>query len=69
MLHERSTKGQFTRSIGHEILWFTVTVISLTDEGRLYEMDKVTLQFQIQILHGSLLTEKNTIYIQGMLKY
>lgn len=27
VLHEWSTMGQFTRSIGHEILWFTVTVI------------------------------------------
>lgn len=40
---ERSTMGQFTGSIGHEILWFTVTVISLSDERCLYEMDKVCL--------------------------
>lgn len=32
--------GQFTRSIGHEILWFTVTVISLSDERCLYERMK-----------------------------
>lgn len=43
VLHERRTMGQFTRSIGHEILWFTVTVITLSDERCLNEMDEVVL--------------------------
>lgn len=43
VLHEQSTMGQFTRSIGHEILWFTVTFITLSDERCLYEMDEVVI--------------------------
>lgn len=43
VLHERNAMGQFTRSIGHEILWFTVTVITLSDERYLYEMDEVVI--------------------------
>lgn len=43
VLHERCTMGQFTRSIGHEILGFTVTVISLSDDRCLYEMNEVVL--------------------------
>lgn len=31
VLRECSTMGQFTGSVGHEILWFTVTVVSFSD--------------------------------------
>lgn len=44
VLHEWSTMGRFTRSIGHEILWFTVTVEPLSDERSLYEIDDEVLQ-------------------------
>jgi len=39
VLDEGSTMGQFTRSAGQEILWVTVTVISLRDERSHYELD------------------------------
>lgn len=32
VLRECSKMGQFTGSVGHEILWFRVTVVSLSDE-------------------------------------
>lgn len=32
--------GQFTRSVGHEILWFTVTVISLFDNRSYDEINE-----------------------------
>lgn len=53
VLHEWSTMGWFTRSIGHEILWFTVTVVTvmpLSDERSLYEIDDEVLQ-QWNALH------------------
>lgn len=55
VLHERSTMGQFTRSIGHEILGFTVTVISLSAEQPLYEMDVVVCDIvsHVCLLHKS----------------
>lgn len=58
VLHERSPMGQFTRSIGHEILRFTVTVISLSGERWLHEIDEVVLMLCLMSVHC-----KNAVFV------